>query len=94
MPRSITLFVLTVITVLFSYSLPQSVQAQDNPAGQDVLIEDIEIRGSRRIPKESILYYVQSKIGERYDEAQARRDLESILNLGFFDPLKARISNV
>ncbi len=60
-------------------------------AAQDVLVEDVEIRGNRRIPKESILYYVQSKPGDRYSQALAQRDLEAILGLGFFDPLQTKL---
>lgn len=99
MPKRIALFFLSALIALF-LPLSPSVLAHDDQANQsvaqsqDAIIEDIEIRGSRRIPKESILYYVQSKVGERYSEAQARRDLEAILNLGFFDPLKARVSTI
>ena len=70
---------------LLSLVIVRPVQAQQ--AAQDVLVEDVEIRGNRRIPKESILYYVQSKPGDRYSQALAQRDLEAILGLGFFDPL-------
>ncbi len=59
--------------------------------GQDVLVEDVEVRGNRRIPKESILYYVQSKPGDRYNQALAQRDLEAIIGLGFFDPLQTKL---
>jgi outer membrane protein insertion porin family len=58
--------------------------------GQDVLVEDVEIRGNRRIPKESILYYVQSKPGDRYSQALAQRDLEAIVQLGFFNPIETK----
>jgi outer membrane protein insertion porin family len=57
---------------------------------QDVLIEEIEIRGSRRVPKETVLYSIQSKPGDRYREEMVRRDLEAIINLGVFDPLGAK----
>lgn len=58
---------------------------------QDVLVEEIEIRGNRRLPKDTIMYSIQSKPGEVYREETARRDFETILNLGFFDPMKCKV---
>jgi outer membrane protein insertion porin family len=55
------------------------------------LIEDVELRGNRRIPRETILKQIKSKAGDRYDERQARKDLETIASLGFFDPLYTRL---
>jgi outer membrane protein insertion porin family len=56
-----------------------------------ILIEDIEIRGNRRLPKDTLLYSIRSKIGDPFSEETARRDFEAILNLGFFDPMKCRV---
>jgi outer membrane protein insertion porin family len=77
-----------IITFLSLNSLPST--AAQTPAGQEVLIEDIDIRGNRRIPRETILYYVQSKVGDRYSRELVQRDFEAILALGFFDPLKTK----
>ena len=88
-----SLYILSLLICLFA-ALCQVAFAglgQDPPAGQDVVLDDVEIRGNRRIPKESILYYVQSKPGDRYNPDLARRDLESVLSQGWFDPLRTRI---
>jgi outer membrane protein insertion porin family len=64
------------------------------PANQvtaDVFVEDVEIQGNRRIPRESILYYVQTKPQERFDPALAQRDLQAILQMGMFDPLATKL---
>lgn len=58
---------------------------------QDVFVEDVEIRGNRRIPRESILYYVQSKPQDRYDINLAQRDLQAILQMGLFDPIGTKL---
>ncbi|MDQ3012712.1 MAG: outer membrane protein assembly factor BamA, partial [Acidobacteriota bacterium] len=58
---------------------------------QDVLVESVEIRGNRRIPRESILYYVQSKPQDRFDLGLAQRDLQAILQMGLFDPLRTKL---
>src|SRR5262245_61043914 len=64
--------------------------AQSPQAGEAV-VEDVEIRGNRRIPKESILYYVQSKPQDRFDLSLAQRDLQAILQMGLFDPLATKL---
>ncbi|MFN8005330.1 MAG: hypothetical protein U0X75_30450 [Acidobacteriota bacterium] len=46
---------------------------------QDVIVEDVEIRGNRRIPRESILYYVQSKPNDRFDLPLLLRILQAII---------------
>lgn len=71
------------ISLVFVFLAP-FVQAQ-------ILVEDIEIRGNRRLPKDTILYSVRSKIGDPFSEETTRRDFEAILNLGFFDPMKCRV---
>jgi outer membrane protein assembly factor BamA len=49
------------------------------------------VRGNRRLPKETILYGIQSKVGDAYREATARRDFETLVALGFFDPLRCKL---
>lgn len=60
-------------------------------SAQDVLIEDIEVRGNRRMPRETVLYSVQSKPGDLYSEAAVRRDFQAILGLGVFNPMDAKL---
>ncbi len=60
-------------------------------AGQEVAVEEVEIRGNRRIPRESILYYVQSKQNDRFDLGLAQRDLQAIIQMGLFDPLATKL---
>jgi outer membrane protein insertion porin family len=59
--------------------------------GQESFVEDVEIRGNRRVPRESILYYVQSKPQDRFDQNLAQRDLQAILQIGLFDPLATKL---
>src|SRR5215468_1796501 len=65
--------------------------AQNPQVGAEAVVDDVEIRGNRRIPKESILYYVQSKPQDRFDLALAQRDLQAILQMGLFDPLATKL---
>jgi outer membrane protein insertion porin family len=54
-------------------------------------VEEIEIRGNRRIPRDTILYSIQSKPQDRFDLNLAQRDLQAILQMGLFDPLGTRL---
>src|SRR5215470_465053 len=62
-----------------------------SPQASESFVEDVEIRGNRRIPRESVLYYVQSKPQDRFDLSLAERDLQSIIQMGLFDPLATKL---
>ncbi len=88
--RVILLASALILAILSLVSMPPA-QAQAPQAGQDVSVEEVEIRGNRRIPKESILYYVQSKPQDRFDVGLAQRDLQAIIQMGLFDPLATKL---
>ena len=81
--RVIAVILFTTLSIL---TLPQAAPAQNA-----VVVEDIEVRGNRRIPKDTILYSVKSKPGDLYSEAAARRDFEAVISMGVFDPLLAKL---
>src|SRR5262245_47557617 len=62
-----------------------------SPQATEAFVEEVEIRGNRRIPRESVLYYVRSKPQDRFDLGLAQRDLQSIIQMGMFDPLSTSI---
>ncbi|HSQ25417.1 MAG TPA: outer membrane protein assembly factor BamA, partial [Pyrinomonadaceae bacterium] len=69
---------------------PATVRAQQ-PQQQQRVVEDVDIQGNRRLRKDDILYYVQTRAGDTYSEAQVARDLQAILSLGFFDKVGTRV---
>jgi outer membrane protein insertion porin family len=81
----------TAVILLFLLILGVPASAQVAQPGQESFVEDVEIRGNRRIPRESILYYVQSKQQDRFDLSLAQRDLQSIIQMGLFDPLATKL---
>lgn len=52
------------------------------------VIQDIDIIGNRRIPKESITSHIYTRAGDVYDEAALQRDLVSVWNTGYFDDVR------
>lgn len=85
MPKRITLLVASFFIISFSFQIYAQQEASQ------VLVEDIEFRGNRRIPKDTLSYSVQTKKDDRFNPAQVQRDFESIINLGFFDPLRSKV---
>jgi outer membrane protein insertion porin family len=64
------------------------------PAAQQErkLVEDVQVTGNRRLRQEDVLYHVQTRKGDVYNEAQIARDLQALLNLPFFDKTKTRVA--
>ena len=55
------------------------------------MVEEVDITGNRRLRRDDILYYVQTRPGDPYNPAQVERDLQTILSLGFFDKVGTRV---
>ncbi len=51
-------------------------------------IERIDIRGNRRIPEDTIRFYIQSRQGEVYDEARLELDLRALFKANFFENIE------
>src|SRR5256714_5602435 len=85
------LAVLSAIICLTSFSLARPTYAQ-TPQPQTRLVESVDIIGNRRLRKDDILYYIQTRAGDTYNEAQVQRDLQAILALGFFDKVDTRVT--
>src|SRR6266487_6532986 len=66
---------------------PGRVNAQQNQR----LVESVDITGNRRLRKDDILYYVQTRPGDPYNPEQVQRDYQAILALGFFDKTATRV---
>ncbi len=85
--RGLLLILVSGLVLLHSISEPRPVSAQQ---GQR-LVESVDITGNRRLRKDDILYYVQTRAGDPYNAAQVERDLQAILALGFFDKVATRV---
>jgi outer membrane protein insertion porin family len=56
------------------------------------VVEDVDIIGNRRLRKEDIIYYIQTRQGDTYNPDQVARDLQTILSLNFFDKVGTRVT--
>ena len=67
---------------------PGHAQTQQQPQR---LVESVDITGNRRLRKDDVLYYVQTRAGDPFNEQQVQRDLQAIIALGFFDKTSTRV---
>ncbi|MGZ8842836.1 MAG: outer membrane protein assembly factor BamA [Pyrinomonadaceae bacterium] len=87
--RVVLLAAISLVIGIGFLSVPVSVRAQQP---QQRVVEEVDIIGNRRLRKDDILYYVQTRPGDAYNEAQVARDLQAILSLGFFDKVGTRVT--
>jgi outer membrane protein insertion porin family len=63
--------------------------AAEEPAADDTLpiVERVEISGNQYLQKETLLFYVSTKPGERYDERRLKDDFRRLWDTGFINDL-------
>src|SRR4026209_449085 len=76
-----------LLGILVSVATPPRVAAQT----QQRLVENVEIIGNRRLCKDDILYYIQTRPGDVYNVEQVQRDYQALLSLTFFDKTATRV---
>jgi outer membrane protein insertion porin family len=57
-------------------------------AQTDDLIENIEIRGTRRVPQDTVRFSIVSQKNTKFDSNLLRRDFKTLWATGFFDDLR------
>ncbi len=83
---------LTLLWMAPSYAGVSAQEPAAAAAPQRVLVESVEIEGNRRLRDEDVLYYIQTRPGDAYNEAQVQRDYQALLNLPFFDKTETRVA--
>jgi outer membrane protein insertion porin family len=69
---------------------PGPVIAQQPQQAQRI-VEEVDVTGNRRLRKDDILYWVQTRAGDVFNPDQVERDYQAILQLGFFDKTATRV---
>ncbi|HEY3131283.1 MAG TPA: outer membrane protein assembly factor BamA [Acidobacteriota bacterium] len=73
--KTVSLFALMLAVSLTTAALGQQ---------KTEVIEDVRLVGNRRIPEDTIKFYIQTKKGDQYSEDRLRLDFRSLLNTNFF----------
>jgi outer membrane protein insertion porin family len=70
-------------------NVPEAPQPQQQPAKNNAgIIEDIEFRGQRRIPQDTLRALILSRKGDVYTDDAVHRDFMALWNSGRFDDLR------
>ncbi|MGI8788996.1 MAG: outer membrane protein assembly factor BamA [Pyrinomonadaceae bacterium] len=87
-----------MLTVSSQASAATDEKAKDDSASkttaaqqQQQLVESVDIQGNRRLRDEDLLYYIKTRAGDVYNQAQIERDLKELLSLNFFDKTETRV---
>jgi outer membrane protein insertion porin family len=88
---SLLCFSSIIIGIIALFGTPERIVAQETQPQAQRLVESVDISGNRRLRKDDILYYVQTRPGDPYNEAQVQRDYQTLLSLTFFDKTKTRV---
>ena len=81
-------FVSGIVLLASIFCSTRVVSAQQTPAQR--LVESVDITGNRRLRKDDLIYYIQTRPGDPYDPAQVERDLQALLSLSFFEKTATR----
>lgn len=55
------------------------------------LVEGVDIIGNRRLTAKEILSWIQTRVGDPYDEEKLKRDFDVVLGTGQFDKTQTRV---
>ncbi|MCA1593107.1 MAG: outer membrane protein assembly factor BamA [Acidobacteria bacterium] len=84
-------------SLVMSYLAPLAAMAhaqEPQASSQQKLVEDIRFEGNRRLRNEDILYHIQTRIGDVFNQEQVKRDVLALLNLPFFDKTSVSASTL
>src|SRR5437870_12468609 len=87
--RVVWLAVLTIIIGVPSVFLASRARAQQP---QPRLVENVDVIGNRRLRKDDIIYYIQTRPGDTYNPSQVERELQALNAQGFFDKTETRVT--
>jgi outer membrane protein insertion porin family len=68
-------------------ALPAAAQEARSVEAAPEIVERVDIMNNQYIQKETLLYYVSTKPGERYDERRLRDDFRRLWDTGFLEDL-------
>src|ERR1051325_7672208 len=88
--RAFWLFFLSLLAGITAIHVTPG-RAQQTQPQQQRIVENVDIIGNRRLRKDDILYYIQTRPGDVYNEEQVQRDYQTLLSLSFFDKTATRV---
>ena len=68
-----------------------AIPAASETSNQQQIVEEVDIQGNRRLRDDDLLYYIKTRSGDVFSQAQVENDLKQLLSLNFFDKVKTRV---
>ena len=72
--------------LLYLVLAAEPLRAQDS-GEEPILVERVDILNNQFVQKETLLFYISTKPGERYDERRLKEDFRRLWDTGFLDDL-------
>ena len=72
-----------LVALMLTSMKPQTPQVPNT-----IRVEDVQVKGNRRIPTETIKYNIQTRPGDPFDRNVIRRDIRALYALGHFDDIR------
>ena len=58
---------------------------------KQILVEEVDIQGNRRLKDQDLLYYIKTRPGDTYSAKQVERDMKELLSFNWFDKAESRV---
>jgi outer membrane protein insertion porin family len=62
--------------------------AVSSDGDEDLLVESVDVVNNQFLPRDTLLFYVSTRAGDRYDETRLRADFRRLWGTGFLDDLQ------
>ena len=82
---------LLVVAVVACLLLPPGGLPARAQEGTPPIVERIEILNNRYLQKETLLFYISTKPGDRYDPERLKKDFRRLWDTGFLDDLAIEV---
>jgi outer membrane protein insertion porin family len=79
--------IIILLPIIALMGLSILAQQEVNTAEEDKYIERIEVRGNNRITTDTIIYYIETREGDLFNERTLKNDFQALWNTGFFSNL-------
>jgi len=89
--RVVRLAVFSIAIGISSFLFAHPAWAQQ-PQPQPRVVEEVDVQGNRRLRKDDLIYYIQTRPGDPYNPNQVALDLQTLLSLNFFDKVDSRVA--
>ncbi len=80
-------YILIIAFLMFSWTLTVVPKASAQSKGEKI-ITSIEVRGNKRVEKETILFYIKAKKGDVYTPFRIKNDIQAIYRSGHFEDIR------